>query len=494
MINPSVVDEIKVVPFDAVYDKIECNGTVARHISDTFRYQIEGAKFHPKVKAGMWDGYVKFFNLKTRFMYVGLRQKLEEFAHEHGYRFTCPTPPPMAIVTEEEALAFIETLNLPKELNGIPFEVRDYQIESFLQAINSERLTIMSPTGSGKSLITYLISRYYEGKILTIVPRVGLVDQLANDYAEYGYKGTVNKIYGGGEKTANFKINVSTWQSLKNLGADFINQFEVIIADECWQFAANKPKEIMESANQVRYRFGLTGTLPNDKIKDTTIEGLFGRVYQVVTTKELMEEDSLADLNIHAITLRHTDENCKKLVKAPYDTEVEYICQSESRNKFIRSLALSLKGNTIILVRYIDKHALLLKQMIEDKLPEGLPFYYVGGDTEKEDRERIRKSINQSENSLTLATVGTFAVGTNIPRLHNIIAASPSKSSITVLQSIGRVLRRSSDKSEAAWYDIGDDLSQGKWENHTLRHYRKRKEIYKNQKFSFKQIEVRLRA
>ena len=69
--------------------------------------------------------------------------------------------------------------------------------------------------------------------------------------------------------------------------------------------------------------------------------------------------------------------------------------------------------------------------------------------------------------------------------MHNIIFASPSKSRIRNLQSIGRGLRLKDNKTHATLYDVADDLSYNDKENYTLQHFRERINIYNGEDFDY---------
>ena len=153
----------------------------------------------------------------------------------------------------------------------------------------------------------------------------------------------------------------------------------------------------------------------------------------------------------------------------------------------ISKLALSLKGNTLVLFQFVEKHGKVLYEMMKDK---GKKVFFVYGGTDVDDRESIRKIVEKEENAIIIASYGTFSTGISIKRLHNIVFSSPSKSRIRVLQSIGRQLRKSEFKEKARLYDIADDLSWKSYQNHTLRHFVERIKIYESEKFEHRKIVV----
>jgi superfamily II DNA or RNA helicase len=183
------------------------------------------------------------------------------------------------------------------------------------------------------------------------------------------------------------------------------------------------------------------------------LEGLFGTVNKVVSTSELQEKKQLADLKIFCLILQHDKNSCDFLKDKNYQEEMDFLVSNEKRNKYIRNLCLSLQGNTLCLFQYVEKHGMLLKQLIEEKADDKKVFFVYGG-VEAEEREKIRFITEKSEGAIIVASYGTFSTGINIRNLHNIVFASPSKSRIRNLQSIGRGLRLKDNNSSATLYDI----------------------------------------
>lgn len=220
------------------------------------------------------------------------------------------------------------------------------------------------------------------------------------------------------------------------------------------------------------------------------LEGLFGSVYQVTETKKLINDQTLADFNIKAITLKYPDDVRKGNKGKSYQEEIDWIVRNESRNKFIRNLAWSLKGNTLVLFQYVDKHGKVLYPLLENT-EKNVHFVHGGVDTQT--REDIRSITESSSDNIILASYGVFSTGINIKRLDNIIFASPSKSKIRNLQSIGRVLRRGNGKEKATLYDIVDDLQWKSHQNFAVQHFMERVKTYSNEGFDFKIYNVDLK-
>ena len=229
-------------------------------------------------------------------------------------------------------------------------------------------------------------------------------------------------------------------------------------------------------------RFGTTGTLDGSECHRLQLEGMFGPVKKVITTKELIDEGTIANLNIDCVILRHT-----KQKKMTYQEEMDYLVSNDARNEFICNLVYSLKGNTLVLFQYVEKHGVVLRDKMFKRLGDKL--HYVYGGTATEDREAVREIVEKNKEDTILASYGTFSTGVNIKRIDNIVFASPSKSRIRNLQSIGRGLRKADGKDSMRLFDIADDLQ---CDNYTLNHLKDRINIYNEENFSYeiKQFEL----
>ena len=244
---------------------------------------------------------------------------------------------------------------------------------------------------------------------------------------------------------------------------------------------------IMHKLHGCKYRYGFTGTLDGANVNQLVLEGVFGRCSKVTKTHELMKQGHVAKLKVKVIVLKH-----KEKIFEGYQDEMFYLIEHEPRNKFIRNLACDLKGNTLILFNYVEKHGIPLYEMINSYTDRPVHLVYGGVDTD--DREEIRRLVEHEDNSIIVASYGPFSTGINIKRLHNLVFASPSKSRVRNLQSIGRVLRQSKDKVKATLYDIADDISTDKGNNYTLNHLMERLKIYNEEQFNYEIIEVKVKS
>tara|TARA_B100001121_G_scaffold221018_1_gene194294 strand:- start:1289 stop:2023 length:735 start_codon:yes stop_codon:yes gene_type:complete len=240
-----------------------------------------------------------------------------------------------------------------------------------------------------------------------------------------------------------------------------------------------------------KYRIGTTGTLDGTKVHKLVIEGAFGPVYKVTSTEDLIRKNILSEFEIDCILLKYPDEMRKRVKRITYQEEIDEIVSYDKRNEFISDLVDSLKGNTLVLFQYVEKHGKPLHKMIEERC-QGKKVFFVYGGTDTDIREEIRKIVEDEDNAVIVASYGTFSTGISIRKLHNIVFASPSKSRIRVLQSIGRQLRKSDQKDKAKLYDISDEICWKKYKNHTYRHYEERIKIYDSERFSYRKVIINI--
>jgi len=480
-----------------VYLKVECDKSLAQELSGFFTFFVPGYTFVPAYRNKLWDGRIRLLNLQNNQIYIGLLPYIEKFCDERNYTYSHD------IIQDEysiyHAKKFISQIN--PHSSGKPIEVREHQISAFVHAMQNRRTLLVSPTASGKSLIIYLIFRqllqYQNLKGLVIVPTTSLVEQLYSDFADYAddsMQSLVHKIYQGKEKESSLPLTISTWQSLYKMPKEYFHQFDYVIGDEAHLFKAQSLTTILTSCINAKYRIGLTGTLDGTKTHQLVLEGLFGPVNKVITTKELIDKKQVSDFEIKCLVLKHPDEKCLELKDKTYQEEIEYLISSEARNKFIKNLAVSLGKNTLVLYQMVDKHGKILYDNIRNTEKIGnRKVFFVHGGTDTADREEIRQIMEIEQDAIVVASYGTFSTGINIRNLHNIIFASPSKSRVRNLQSIGRGLRQAEGKEQATLYDIADDLRWKKHMNYTLKHFIERCRIYTEEQFPFKVYKIGLK-
>ena len=476
-----------------VYLKVEAEPHLHKEAAEFFSFEVESAKYmQRKRRYRGWDGKVHLYSPATGEIYCGLVKYLTDWANERGYQYEFKEHEEFGhpeeqnkLISPEAVVGFVKALRLP-------VQVRDYQYKAIYESLRYNRRLLLSPTASGKSLMIYSLVRFHvnvDRKVLIVVPTTSLVEQMYKDFEEYGWMASkyCHKIYAGEQKNSNAKCVITTWQSVYKQPRKWFAGFDVIIGDEAHLFKAKSLTTLMSKLHGCKYRIGFTGTLDGANVNQLVLEGLFGRCSQVTKTNRLMEEGHLAKLKVQILLLKHQEQ-----IFDGYQDEMDYLVEHEQRNKFIRNLACSLKGNTLVLFNYVERHGHPLYEMINSHTDK--PVHFVYGGVDVDDREHIRRLVENEDDSIIVASYGTFSTGINIRRLHNVIFASPSKSRIRNLQSIGRVLRRGRDKVKANLYDIADDISRDTGKNYTLLHLFERLKIYKEEQFNYEIVEIKLKT
>jgi len=475
-----------------VFLKIETEPHIEYELRDHFKFEVPNMKFMPQYRNRHWNGEIHLYDMRSKQIYVGLLDKIVSFCKNYGYTYRF----------EDNKF-----YGLPFEVNdGISFEgvkdymssicshsPRKYQIEGVYDALRHNRKLLISPTASGKSLMIYSLVRYYVDKgqkILLVVPTTSLVEQMYKDFLDYGWEADsyCHRIYSGREKSNDAPVTITTWQSVYKLDRTFFEDYNVVIGDEAHLFKSKSLISIMTKLHHAKYRFGFTGTLDGTQTHKWVLEGVFGPSYKVTRTDELMKQGHLSQLDIQCIVLKHPPQKFEA-----FEDEIQYLISHEQRNRFITNLSLDLKGNTLVLFSRVEAHGAVLYEKINNNKGENRKVFFIHGGVDTEERELVREITERENNAIIVASYGTFSTGINIKNLHNVIFASPSKSRVRNLQSIGRVLRKGKNKTKAVLYDISDDCTYNSRKNYTLNHLIERIKIYNEENFNYEIITIQLK-
>jgi len=475
-----------------VFLNIKCEPHVQYELRDHFTFEVEGAKFMPQYRNKYWDGKIHLFDTRTQQIYVGLLDKIVSFCDRQGYSYHFENNKffgqPFEVndlISYEGVKGYMTAISKHKP--------RDYQIEGVCDALKHNRRLLISPTASGKSLMIYALVRYYVSKgerILLVVPTTSLVEQMYKDFQEYGWDADsyCHRIYSGREKETDQPVVITTWQSIYKLERKWFEKFGVVIGDEAHQFKSKSLIQIMTKLHTAKHRFGFTGTLDGTQTHKWVLEGLFGPSYKIVRTKELQEKGYLSKLDITCLILKHPPQKFDV-----YEDEIQYLISHEQRNNFITKLTIDLKGNTLVLFSRVETHGAILFEKINSSKRADRKAFFIHGGVDAEEREKVREITETENNAVIVASYGTFSTGINIKNLHNVIFASPSKSRIRNLQSIGRVLRKGKNKIKAMLFDIADDCTHNSKKNYTLNHFIERIKIYNSENFNYDIITIELK-
>ena len=475
-----------------VYIKLHCEPHILYELQQYFTFEVESAKFMSQYRSKHWDGKIRLLSTHTGEIYVGLLDKVIDKLTIHNYTYEFKENKFYGLPYEINEEVSFEGVS--DYMNSICIHTpRKYQIEGVYDALRYNRKLLISPTASGKSLMIYSIVRYHldkNRKILLVVPTTSLVEQMYKDFQDYGWdaESYCHRIYSGKEKTNEHPVTITTWQSVYKLERSFFEDYEVIIGDEAHLFKSKSLIEIMSKLHHAKYRLGFTGTLDGTQTHKWVLEGLFGPSYKVTKTDELMKQGHLSQLDIQCIVLKHPPQKFET-----YEDEIQYLISHEQRNKFLTNLALDLKGNTLLLYARVEAHGAVLYEKINNTKRGDRKVFFIHGGVDTEERELVREITERENDAIIVASYGTFSTGINIKNLHNVIFASPSKSRIRNLQSIGRVLRKGTNKVKAVLYDISDDCTYNSRKNYTLNHLIERIKIYNEENFNYEINTIQLK-
>ena len=458
-----------------------------RKISDACKYFLPHAYHMPAYKLGRWDGCVRYCDIGGR-TYFHLLDKLVPIVTQEGYEIEIQDlRKPWSFEFEKVSQTSYENVTWPKKhpAEGEPIILRDYQVEIINRFLENTQCLQEIATGAGKTLITAVLSHKCEdyGRTIVIVPNKDLVVQTEKDYKNLGLD--VGVLYGD-RKEYDKTHTICTWQSLsilekksKNYEADFpIDEFlenvSCVMVDEVHKAKADVLRNLLSGVfANVPIRWGLTGTIPKEEYDAVGCTCSLGPVVGKMSSKELQDMGVLADLDISILQLQDG-----MIQFGNYAQELKWLVTDEKRLKEISEIikGVSANGNTLVL---IDR--LATGTRLEELNPD---WVFVSGSMKQQDRQDNYDDVSEMDNKVIVATYGVAAVGINIPRIFNLVMLEPGKSFVRVIQSIGRGIRKASDKDYLNVLDLTSNLKYSK------RHLTKRKAFYKEQGFRFQVTKV----
>ena len=476
--------------------RLETNDeAILKTIKDAYSFITPNFQFTKRYKLSnkKWKGKINLLK-NNKFLYSGLRDNIKQFLNDLSY----PFEDHYDNNNQNISLSYIE--NFINELN-LPFEPRDYQLKSVCAFINKKNMILVSPTASGKTLILYLIlcvliKLKMIDKILIIVPTINLVNQCYKDFMEYSkfndklnlfLQKQIHRVYSGEEKETKKLITIGTYQSMVLCSNEYISSFDFICSDECHLMSKKSGQFIFESGINTKFRLGLTGTLQETGLDVLVLEGLIGPPVQFVRTMELMNKGEVAKFQVNNILLKYSDDIKIKLFNKSYQDEYNEIISNKDRLELINNFVLNLNQNVLVLYTRIDKHGKLIYDSL-NQLNKNKSIHFLSGRNETEDREIVIDLAEKENNLVMICSYGIFSTGISIKNIHHIIFASPYKSKIKVLQSIGRGLRLNSNKEICNIYDFIDDFRYNGKNNYLFDHFKNRYKLYKYEKFNLNNI------
>ena len=467
------------------WSRLYCSDPVLfDRLRESMTHMTPGARHMPLYKKGIWDGKLRLLSKDGAF-HTGLAERLGGMAAEMGGEVSYDGLIGESPITMEFVVEYIESLKLP-------FPPRDYQVEGIYKALLRRRCLLVSPTASGKSLVAYVVARFlvdHGMRVLIVVPSKSLVKQMIGDFIDYRSGGNFAEgVVGGVDRSKlTTPATVSTWQSIYKEDSEFLSEWKAVIGDEVHGFKAKSLVDIMSKMTSCPVRVGMTATMNKEEVHRMTLEGLFGKPYVLTTARKLMDRGDIATLEIVPIILRYCERDRVAMTGMRYQHEMKFITQNPARWKFIVDMVDYLQGNTVILYQFVEKHGKPLHALFEKRLENTRrPLYFFHGGVDVDAREDFRRMMEGDNNAVAVASYGTFSQGVNVKAIHNVIFASPYKSYIKVVQSLGRGLRLAENKDNLMLYDLVDEICPptGMKTNYAWKHWKSRFHTYEEENFA----------
>jgi superfamily II DNA or RNA helicase len=468
---------------DEVNVKIEgLNVDLRRQLTNRFKFEIPGARYLPAVRLGRWDGKVSYFSLAGS-TYINLLPDIIPILEENNYDIE---------IVDQRSYSTSFSFNRIEEnsfqqhhwpeghpMVGDPVKLRDYQCEIINKFLDNPQCIQEVATGAGKTIMTAALSSSVQsyGRSIVIVPNKSLVTQTERDYRNLGLDVGV---YFGDRKEHGHRHTICTWQSLNVLlkntktgdvdisMGEFIEDVVCVIVDEVHMAKADALKTLLTGVlSHVPIRWGLTGTVPKEDYNRLALVCTLGPVIGQLSASELQNQGVLAECHVNIVQLADHKEF------ANYQSELKYLLENAERLDYISGLIERIRGtgNTLILIDRVAAGRELVSR-IRDAV-------FVSGATKGTERQEEYDEVATAADKVIVATYGVAAVGINIPRIFNLVLIEPGKSFVRVIQSIGRGIRKASDKDFVQIWDITSSCKFAK------RHLTQRKNFYKEAKYPF---------
>lgn len=453
-----------------------------RSLTNKFKYEIPGARYLPAVRLGRWDGKVSYFSLAGA-TYINLLPDIIPILEQADYDIEIDDTRSYSTnfqfdqVTETTFANRTWPQGHPQA--GLSILLRDYQVDIVNRFLSNPQCIQEVATGAGKTIMTATLSAAVEphGRSIVIVPNKSLVTQTEVDYRNVGLDVGV---YFGDRKELNHQHTICTWQSLnillKNTKSgdtvvtigEFIEGVVCVIVDEVHMAKADALKTLLTGVmSSVPIRWGLTGTVPKEDYNRLALTCTLGPVIGQLSANELQEQGVLAQCHVNIVQLMDHKEF------KSYQTELKYLLENDDRLDYIGSLIQRIRstGNTLILIDRVAAGRALVAR-IQDAV-------FLSGATKNAERQDEYDEVATATDKVLVCTYGIAAVGINVPRIFNLVLIEPGKSFVRVIQSIGRGIRKASDKDHVEIWDITSSCKFAK------RHLTQRKNFYREANYPF---------
>ena len=471
-----------------------------------------------KKKVPHWDGEIKFIDRYQR-VPIGLWKEVQNICKKFHFSLDIDGIEHIYDKTHDME-GFKEWAN--EYFDESDISPRDYQLEGASRVIQFRNCTEEISTSGGKTLIAFLIFKYLHDvknkpKMLYVVPNIGLVTQTEEKF--YEYEDSCGKrpnwksdcAFGGAKKNdgTDYDIVFGTFQTLSKKGLEYFAQFNAVCIDETHHAKANSIKNILTKCYNAEYKFGLTGTLPVENSEASfTIQAYLGPKVYTVHSADLIEAGNATPIKVIGIELDYLEDDIKKKL---YDLRnvksdekdgakllnLEKDVARESRKRFnyiVETISKSTKNSLVLFSDIKNTYGRNIYNWIKENTEKNV--YYIDGGTKAENRDYYKKKMEDQEDTIIVASIGTFSEGIDILNLHSIFVVETYKSQFIIRQVLGRGMRLMDGKEEVIVIDFSDNYIYGsnqyQKKNYLMRHADEREKIYKEKRFPYKRFKVKL--
>jgi len=441
------------------------------------------------------------FLYRDKYLYKGLLSELIDFCLSVGISFVLDDKlKTRNKFTDEQYDKLIEVVK-PS------LTPRFFQKDSIMKVIRNKQQTVLSCTSSGKSLIIYILIMFFKlirkdksKKSLIIVPSINLVNQIYGNFIEYAETNDkiiigklVRKLNSEQEKFDEFDESclLTTWQSLQNKPSSFLDQFEMVLVDEC--HGAKSPvlkKKILEKCINAEYKSGVTGTMPLDDLNSKVITGLLGKLTYSVSQRELINMGFAPDIEIKSLILNYP----KVYQKMNYQDECYFVNQNDKKKKVITQIIEKYDKQNVLCLFKLIKYGKSIVRILKKKFPNK-NIMYIDGSILTKSREEIKKTLEENVDCILVASYRVFSTGESVKNIHtSIFTESPGIKNYTCIQSIGRLMRKHESKDKATVWEIVDKIEYNNNYSpygYLYNHYIKRKDFYEMEQHPVYEKEIK---
>ena len=480
-------------------DEVNCrfyglDANTRRQCSQAVKFFDKGAQYSWAVKMGHWDGYHSYFNVASATTFINLLDRLIPVLDKNGYDIEVKDFRDNTVYSFEPVTKdVLSNITWPKghAREGEQVELQEHQVRGINALLKNPHGLIEAATGFGKTLVCACLAEkaLKYGRMIIIVPNVDLVTQTTKVLKQMGID--AGEFYAK-KKELDKPVVICTWQSInafykKPRGMEQLTEDEIrevlegvhaIIADEAHGMKAKVIKDLFTNQfKNVPLRWGMTGTIPKDPAEAVLLEINLGKTVLEVHTKELQDAGFLANAEIDIFHL------VEKTKFVDHHAELDELISDPERIAYYATLLKSIveTGNTLVIFNRRITGEMLMNEF------EGsdIDVDYVHGGIDPKTRGERYAHVQKNDNTLTFATAGVAAVGIDIQRLHNLVTIEIGKSFVRVMQTLGRGLRKGSDKDMIHVYDIcWTTKYSNRHKNERIAHYKE-----KQQKHTLHKIE-----